>query len=114
MFKNSPILKSFIYYLLAVAVLYLSYRLLLGLEEIGMIDSRRNKGWMLVLVGVYFVLGILLNVVIMRRLMDSDYLEYHQFTNTVDNIFRDKIQYLVFWLLKYPILLLKIVTIRRI
>jgi hypothetical protein len=114
MFKNSPILKSFLYYLSALIVLYLSYKLLIGLEQMGVMDSRKNKAWALVPIAVYIGLGIALNISIMRRLMESGYLEYHQFTNTIDNIFRDKIQYMIFWIFKYPFLLLKIATIQRI
>lgn len=69
---------------------------------------------MLILVGMYFILGIALNILITRRLMDSGLMEYHQFTNTIDNVFRDKITYMIFWIFKYPVLLLKIATIQRI
>lgn len=113
-YKNSPILRSFIYYIIAAVLLYLSYKLLLGLEQAGFIDSRKNKGWVLVLVGVYLILGIALNILITRRLISSGFMEYHQFQNTVENIFRDKISFLIFWVFKYPIFLLKVAAIQRI
>jgi len=111
--QKYPILRSWIYYILAILLLYLSYKFLLGLENLGFIDSRKNKGWVLVLVGVYIVLGIALNILITRRLMDEQYIEYHQFSNTIGNIFRDKISFMIFWIFKYPILLLQITAIQR-
>ena len=113
MLKNSPVLRSFIYYLTALIALYISYKGLLTIEQMGFIDSRKNKGWVLVLVGIYFSLGIFLNIVIIRRLMDSGFMEYHQFTNTIENIFRDKLFFIMFWIFKYPIFLLKIAFIQR-
>ncbi len=111
--KKYPILRSWLYYVLAVLLLYLSYKFLLGLEHAGIIDSRKNKGWVLVLVGIYLIIGIALNVLITRKLMDEQYIEYHHLSNTIGNIFRDKISFMLFWVFKYPILLVQIAAIQR-
>lgn len=112
--KYRPILRSWAYYIFALLLVYATYKFFLALDTAGIIDSRANKKWVLVLPAIYLFCGVMLNMLIMRKLMAERYLEYHQFYNTVDNIFRDKLSFLLFWAIKYPFLLLKISTIERI
>ena len=112
--KYRPILRSWAYYIIALLLVYATYKFFLALDTAGIIDSRANKKWVLVLPAIYLFCGVMLNILIMKKLMTERYLEYHQFYNTVDNIFRDKLSFLFLWVIKYPFLLLKISTIDRI
>jgi hypothetical protein len=112
--KYRPILRSWVYYIVALLLVYGTYKFFLALDIAGIIDSRANKKWVLVLPAIYLFCGVMLNILIMRKLMAERYLEYHQFSNTIENIFMDKLRFLFLWPIKYPFLLLKISTIERI
>ena len=112
--KYRPILRSWVYYIVALLLVYGTYKFFLALDIAGIIDSRANKKWVLVLPAIYLFCGVMLNILIMRKLMAERYLEYHQFSNTIENIFMDKLWFLFLWPIKYPFLLLKISTIERI
>lgn len=109
--KERPVLRSLGYYILAVFAVITTYKILLELDLMGIIDTRENKSLILILPGVYLICGYLLNVFITNRLIKDGYLEYHQFSNTIDSIARDKFKFLIFWVFKYPFFLLQIAFI---
>jgi len=111
--KNHPLLRSWIYYFIALIFVCLVYKLLYYLDVNEYINSQKNKLWILPILVAYFFSGVFLNIVIIRKLINENYIEYHQFSNTITNIVRDKISFLFLWVFKYPLLLLKISFIEK-
>jgi magnesium-transporting ATPase (P-type) len=50
---------------------------------------------------LYFGCGILLNVFIIRKLVNEGRVEYHPLSDTISNVFGEKIVMLIFWPLRY-------------
>jgi hypothetical protein len=51
----------------------------------------------------YFLIGIFLNVTVLRRLV-----EWHPMYNTIDNVSSAKLSAIAFWPISYPILFFKL------
>jgi hypothetical protein len=51
----------------------------------------------------YFLIGIVLNIVLLRRLI-----EWHPMYDTIDNVSSAKLSAIVFWPISYPILFVRL------
>ena len=99
-----PILRSWLFYMVSLVVLYACYHLLFYIDS--MSDSK-NHILIFLLIGTYIALGVFLNIMITNKLIKESIIEYHEFTNTIDNIAGDKIWMLVSWIISYPLFLIK-------
>ena len=59
-------------------------------------------------VGSYLFLGIVLNRIVLRGLI-----EWHPLYNTVDNVASAKIGLILFWPIRYPILFIKVLITKH-
>jgi hypothetical protein len=112
--KSYPILRSWGFYFLALIGLYLGYKFMVLLDANGVIDSVKNKSWVLTLFVLYFACGIFLNIKIINKLMGENHIEYHQFHNTISEVVSDKISFIIWWVIRYPLFLLKLALINKI
>lgn len=59
------------------------------------------------LAGYYFASGIVLNIIVLRRLV-----QWHEMYNTIDNVAGAKVRMILLWPLAYPFLFIKILIVK--
>ncbi len=92
--------KGWLYYLGGLV-------LLLVLLTIGGMARTSSIVWFIAVIG-YFVIGFVLNRVVLRGLI-----QWHPVYNTVENVSKGKLGMLLVWPIRYPTLLLKLMVVKH-